>query len=256
MPPTKIAFFGATGDSAGHCLAFALKEGLQCIALARTPSKLTKSMQDKGVSDGVLNNQLTIIEGNAKDVEAVKRALRINDQIVDMIVSGIGGTPGLQASIFKPVVLTDPTICQDVGKTILEATSQIKSTTKPVFINISTTGIPPEGMPRDVPLAFVPLYHWVLQDPHEDKKVLESALREHVEKPLNERGISGFVNIKPSLLMDGDGKGLANIRQGIDEKPALGYTIARKDIGLWIFENVIKRDMNPDWMNKSVSLTN
>ena len=78
MAPPKVAFFGATGDCAGYCLANALNAGYDCVALARTPAKLTKSMKDKGVNVEALDQHLTIVEGNVKDVEAVKKALQIS----------------------------------------------------------------------------------------------------------------------------------------------------------------------------------
>lgn len=74
MSSPTIAFFGATGDVAGHCLAYCLKAGYLCIALARTPAKLYTSMGNKGVGSSILQRQLTVVEGNAKDVAAVKRA--------------------------------------------------------------------------------------------------------------------------------------------------------------------------------------
>lgn len=253
-----VAFFGATGGCAGFCLVNSLNAGYDCIALARTPAKLIKSMQEKGISTGTLDRHLTIIEGNVKDVDAVKRTLQLpNGSIVDKIVSGIGGTPKLQWSIMKPVVLTDMTICQDAGATILRSLQELKpgAGNKPIFINISTTGIPPQGKPRDVPIAFVPMYDWGLQAPHADKKVLEAKLAEQFKLPESERGISGYVNVKPSLLMDGEGKGLQAVREGVDEKPAVGYTIQRKDVGLWMFERLVKGEIKEEWMNKSVSIT-
>ncbi|KAI7080755.1 hypothetical protein KC327_g10 [Hortaea werneckii] len=44
---STLAFFGATGDCAGYCLAQALNAGYDCRALARTPAKLTASLKNK-----------------------------------------------------------------------------------------------------------------------------------------------------------------------------------------------------------------
>ena len=52
-------------------------------------------MKDKGVSAEALDNHLTIVEGNVKDVEAVKSALQIKGKIVDTIVCGIGESTSL-----------------------------------------------------------------------------------------------------------------------------------------------------------------
>ena len=212
-------------------------------------------MKDKGVNSEALDQHLTIVQGNAKDVSDVKRALQLNGQVVDAVVSGIGGTPVLQWSFFQPVTLTDPTICQDAGATILAALQELKSAKKPILINVSTTGIQPSGMPRDVPIVFVPLYHWFLQVPHEDKRVLEQKLAEHVRLPEGERGIRAYMNVKPSLLMDGEGKGLEAVREGVDERPAVGYMVQRKDVGLWMFERLVKNGVKDEWTNKSVSIT-
>lgn len=255
MPASKIAFFGATGDCAGYTLANSLKAGYDCIALARTPVKLTKSMKDKGVRTSALDQHLTIVEGNVKDVEAVKGALQLNGQVVDTIVCGIGGTPQLQWSLWTPVTLNDPTICQDAGNTILKALQELKPAKKPLLILVSTTGISPRGMPRDVPLLFVPLYHWMLHIPHIDKHKLEDNLAAHVALPEDERGIRAFVAVKPSLLMDGEGMGLDSVRPGVPEKPVVGYTIRRQDVGSFICERLIKQDVGQDWLNKGISIT-
>ena len=166
MPGSKIAFFGATGDCAGFTLVNTLNASYDCIALARTPAKLTESMKKKGVSTAALDRHLTIVQGNVKDVESVKSALQLSGQVVDTIVCGIGGTPHLQWSLWTPVTLDDPHICQDAGNTILEALQQLKPAVKPLLILVSTTGIPPTGMPRDEPLLCVPLYRWMLHVPH------------------------------------------------------------------------------------------
>ena len=255
MPFSTVAFFGATGDCAGHCLANTLKAGYDCIALARTPAKLTKSMKDKGVSTEALDQHLTIVEGNVKDVEAVKKALQLNGQVVDTVVSGIGSTPKLQWSLIRPVTLADPTICQDAGNTILQALSQLKPVKKPLLINVSTTGIQPEGKPRDVPLLFTLLYYYFLHVPHEDKRVLEEKLTKQMQMTEAQRSIGSYVNVKPSLLMDGEGKGLDAVREGVDEDPAIGCTIQRKDVGLFMFERLVKNGVKDAWRNKSVSIT-
>jgi putative NADH-flavin reductase len=91
--PATLAFFGVTGDVAGWTLAFALKAGYNCQALARTPAKLTESLKQKGVSTDALDKHLTIVQADIRDVEAVKSTLRTRDGVVDKIVSGIGTFP-------------------------------------------------------------------------------------------------------------------------------------------------------------------
>lgn len=255
MSSQTLAFFGATGGCAGYCLAHTLNAGYNCIALARTPSKLTQAMKDKGVSTQALDQYLTIAQGNAKDVESVKKALQLNGKVVDTVMVGIGGTPILRWSIVSPVTLTDPTICQTAGATLLQALTELNPAKKPLLIDVSTTGIWPKGMPSDLPLVYRPLYPWLLGVPHEDKHVWEQILTEHMQRPETERGLRNFVHIKPSLLFDGDGKGLDAVRQGIDEDPAVGYTIQRGDVGLFIFEKLIKEGVKESWLNKSLTLT-
>ena len=255
MSSQRLAFFGATGGCAGYCLSNSLKAGFDCIALARTPAKLTQAMKDKGVSTEALDSHLTIIQGDIKDAETVKKAIQLNGQVVDTIISGIGGTPKFQWSLWSPVTLTDPTICQDAGRTILQALTQLKPASKPTLINVSTTGIPPKGKPRDLPLPYVFLYPWLGHVPHEDKRIWEQKLAEHMQLPEAERGLRAFVNVKPSLLLDGEGKGLDVVRQGIDESPAVGYTIQRGDVGLFMYERLVKGGVKDEWANKSVTLT-
>jgi len=261
MAPSTIAFFGATGDSAGHCLAQTLISGLNCRALARTPSKLTASLLNKGVPSSILDHHLTIIQGDAKDLETVKRVLRTNDgeknPVVDKIVSGIGGTQLVFTwNPFRPFTLSDPKICQEAGATLLRALQELRPATKPMLINISTTGIPPKGMPRDVPWPYVVLYPWLGHVMHEDKRVLQGRLAEHMaDLPEGERGIRGYVNVKPSILMSGEAKGMQAVRQGVDEKPEVGYRINRVDVGAWITKNLVKSEERLEWRNKSVTLT-
>lgn len=253
-----IAFFGATGGCAGHCLAYSLNAGYNCTALARTPAKLTSSLKAKGISAETLDRHLTIVQGDVKDVEAVKRTLLLpdgKDEVVDQIMSGIGTYPALQWSIRRPVFQPDATLCRDAVATILRALQQLKANKKPLFINMTTTGIQPEGKPRDVPLLFVPLYHWLLASPHEDKRGVVEMLAEHMRLPDDEQVIEGCVNVMASLLLDGEGRGLQAVREGVVEKPAVGYTIQRKDVGLWIFERLVKNEARREWMNKSASIT-
>lgn len=256
MTTQTIAFFGATGDCAGHCLAYSLKAGYNCTALARTPSKLTDSLRTKGVDDSAVESHLTIIEGNVKDVSAVKQTLQLQGRLVDYIVSGIGSVPKLQWSIIHPVTLNDPTICQDAMSTIMQALQQLRPTgEKPTLLNVSTTGIWPAGQPRDVPLAYVPLYKWFLHVPHEDKRVMEESLSAHVQLPEKDQLIKGYVHVKPSLLVGDKGYGMEAIKFGVDEAPAVGYGMAKEDVGQWMYERLIKPGVGAEWMNKSISLT-
>lgn len=255
MSSSKIAFFGATGDCAGYCLVSALAAGHSCVALARNPSRLSQSLRDKGVSVSAIESHLTIVEGNVKDIRAVQQALQIDGAVVDFIVSGIGAAPKFQWSIFQPITLDDTKVCQTAGSTILQALRVLNSAQKPVIINVMTTGIPPEGKPWDVPVLLTWMYHYIMQVPHEDKAAVQDMLIEHMRLPETQRDLGGFVNIKASLLMDGTSKGLQLVREGVEDTPAIGYTIRRADVGLWIYERLLKTNIKDEWVNKGVCIT-
>jgi hypothetical protein len=110
MPSKTLAFFGATGDCAGFCLAAALKDNYDCIALARKPENLSKSMAAKGVSEATLSSHLTIVKGDVRDSEVVRQSLVLNGKVVDTIISGVGctGTLILPALLSIPHDLTIP----------------------------------------------------------------------------------------------------------------------------------------------------
>jgi hypothetical protein len=51
-----------------------------------------------------------------------------------------------------------------------------------------------------------------------------------------------------------DGIGPDKIKAGKEQKPAVGYSIRRADVGRWIFENIIKNDAQ-GWEGEMVTLT-
>lgn len=260
MSHTKtLAFFGATGDCAGYCLALALRNEYTCTALARTPSKLTASLTAKGISPDIQSRFLTIIHGDVRDAAAVKQTLTTPaGKTVDVIISGIGPTDfELHLNPLAPLGLKDSRLCREASRTILAALpTDTPPEAKPLLINISTTGIPSPGAPRDVPLLWVPLYHWLLHHPHVDKGEMEANLRAVMGKSESERPIRGFVNVKPTLLTSGEGKGWEKVSFGQERNPALGYFIARKDVGEWVFEKLIRREFEEGWLGGGVTLAN
>lgn len=137
--------------------------------------------------------------------------------------------------------------------TLLAALADLKPAKKPVVVAVSTTGI--SNGPRDVPLLCVPLYHWLLAVPHEDKLEMERLLFEQGDKNVDDRVISGFVIVRASALMDGNGVGLEKIREGREGMPAIGYTVARKDVADWIFEKVVRRQSLQGAIDQAVTLT-
>ncbi|KAI9875807.1 MAG: hypothetical protein M1830_007905 [Pleopsidium flavum] len=285
-----VAFFGATGGCALAALALALKSNHTCTALARSPSKLTSLLlSSHDVPRSIISTYLTIIPGDVKDLSAVKKALlvsnnpalnesdnivRHDERIVDIIISGIGGTPGsLTWNPLRPIILSDPTICADATRTMLAALTALqlpyeapaekfssKNTKKPLMLVISTTGLH-NAAKRDLPLLLFPLYRWLLVVPHEDKEIMEETLLAAVAANTDSdttAPIRGAISVRPSLLTNGKGVGRDILRVGMEAAPAIGYTVARADVGAWIFEEVIQgvgKQGRERWVGASVSLT-
>lgn len=156
------------------------------------------------------------------------------------------------------MTITDEHICQDAGATVLLALQQLltnNTTNKPFLINISSTGLHPPGKPCDVPVVMIPIYRYALQMMLADKRVLQERLAEEARLPESQRVLSGFVHVKPTRLVDGKPKGLAAVREGVEDKPAVGYSIGRSDVATWMFERLIKGDVKADWVGKGVCLT-
>lgn len=264
-----IAFFGATGGCTNACLVHTLNAGYNATALARTPSKLTKQLQDQGIDDKCIASQMSIIEGDATDIRSVKAVLepQLNkSHRAPVIVLGVGGTPQLQASLFTPLTLDSPHICENATVTILKALDELYSTERnqsrrvqgprPVVCFISTTGISKVG--NDVPFLFRFLYHWLLAIPHADKRRMEELFVEQMARP--EPLISGMIGVRPSLLLGtvsaNDAYGMQAVRAGRENAPAVGYTIKRADVGKWIFEHIVQSEEgHSHWMGQMVTLT-
>ncbi|KAL8695084.1 MAG: hypothetical protein Q9218_000362 [Villophora microphyllina] len=251
-----VAFFGATGGCTLASLSYALESGYHARALARTPSKLQDLLKTRQLSQALLDAKLVIIQGNAKDEQAVRKVLLAeNGQLVDRIIFGIGGVPKFTPNPLKPT-LDDPTVCQDSMTTITTALQNIQGSGRaarmPLLSAISTTGL---SKSRDVPIAMIPLYHWMLPTPHADKKIMEDRVVKAKEASL----IRDFVIVRPSLLL---GEARKEIRVGWEGKApgqlgdgaAVGYTISREDVGFFIFENVIAKS-GGDLIGKKVSVT-
>ncbi|KAF9165278.1 hypothetical protein BGX20_000658 [Mortierella sp. AD010] len=261
-----IAFFGATGGCANACLAHTLNAGLHATALARTPSKLTDMLLAQGVSQATLDDQLNIVEGNIADVAAIKSVLLSKDNhpvIASQIISGIGGAPSARFSVMKPLTVDDPEVCAVAVKNIMLALGEIyaehptTSEHKPSITVISSTGL--SDAHEDVPFGFRLFYRMALQEPHKDKKEMERLITDNATHPIeSSRLFRGVIILRVSLLR-GDqnikkGKGWQKVRAGTEDKPAIGYTINRADVGEWIFEQIIKSG-GENWYGQKVTLT-
>lgn len=242
--------------------------------MVRTPSKLTDMLKKNEISTELISKHLTIVQGNSKDSVKVTEALKVNNVVADMILCGVGGVPVFKPNPLRPT-LDDPTVCQDTVSTILKALRDLHSDSdssqdkkkkgkKPTLVAISSTGISDYG--RDIPLAMIPLYHWLLPIPHKDKKMMEKLLAEEIQggggDDASSSAIENFVAVRPSLLTNGRALGFGAIRAGIDregnpDNSAIGYTISRADVGGWIFEGLVedKAGKKSTYLNQFVAIT-
>ena len=132
----------------------------------------------------------------------------------------------------------DPTICEDGTKAILSALLELevegKLSKEPSLILLSTTGISDK---RDIPVAMMPLYHWMLSMPHKDKKKMEDVM------------ISGegrrrkWVLVRPSLLIDGEAKGLREVEDfrecswgGREDAREYCHWVCNSERGCWALD--------------------
>lgn len=239
-PKPTVAIFGATGGTGLAALNLCLSAGHSVRVLARTPSKLS--------SLSAQYPNLSILQGDIHDIASIKETLLQDGKVVDVVISAIGMTLQMKGLSFKSL---DPHICETGTRNIISALDSLPSpVNNPLLVLLSTTGISSKS--RDIPLAMIPMYHWVLPVPHADKKKMEELVIESGRR---------WVLVRPSFLVDGEAKGLDGVRVGVDvpaeekeEKREVGYTIRREDVGLWIFEECIKGNKK-DWEGKCVSLT-
>ncbi|KAF9096905.1 hypothetical protein BGX23_010216 [Mortierella sp. AD031] len=156
-----------------------MNAGLYASVLARTPSKLVKMLlAQEGITQAMIDAQLTIIQGEVADVSAVKRVLLVPTrkqdtstageeeaeeevEVVSQIISRIGGVAQLHWSLTQSVTIEGLEVCAQA----------------PLITVISSTGI--SDGPEDVPLGLRYLYHVVLAAPHKDKKEMERIVTEN-----------------------------------------------------------------------------
>ncbi|KUJ16414.1 NAD(P)-binding protein [Mollisia scopiformis] len=250
-PTTKtVAIFGATGGTGLAALKLALKAGHTVRVLARTPSKLSSLSTEYP--------NLYIVQGDIRETSAIKATLTINDRIADIIISAVGMVIEMQGLKWGS---KDPHICEEGTKCILSSLASLENEDKvpgpeggPRIVLLSTTGISDRG--RDIPIGMIPLYHWMLSTPHNDKKKMEECMISGEGKGRS------WVMVRPSFLTDGKSKGLEKVRVstevteegGKEDEPAIGYFISREDVALWIVEECVNKD-GKKWEGKTVTLT-
>jgi len=104
----------------------------------------------------------------------------------------------------------------------------------PVVVAASSTGI--LSSKALLPLAWKPLYHWLLHGPHEDKIVMENVISgEYVDDK--------WILIRGALYNDGAKTG--KYRAGERE---IGYFISRRDVADFIVKECINGDEK--WLGK------
>jgi hypothetical protein len=225
--------------------------------------------KDHDISASILDTQLTIIQGSVKDLAPVKDTLAPFNKPASIIVSGIGAAPKFSLSL-HPITMDDPFICEEGLTVVLSALRELREenviadSARPLLCIVSTTGL---SNTRDVPYVLMPLYHGILGTAHKDKAKAEALVAKASMETGKKAPLSSFVILRPTLLGDCPSKGLANVRTGwekhpnalaaVDEdgtKPAMGTLISRADVGLFIFEEVIKGGRK--WAGKCVSMTN
>ncbi|KAK3368548.1 hypothetical protein B0H63DRAFT_488681 [Podospora didyma] len=220
-----IVFLGASTGIGLAALRHTLTAGHQCIAICRTPSKLTDILPIPA------NPNLQVVQGNAHDGAVLAKCIRKADgTLVDQIVSTIGPKPNMLT-----MQMDDPFVCRKFMSTLLETLTKLRNegaTGRPRIVVASTTGMSKFG--RDTPLVIVPFYNVVLKVPHQDKGGMEDALAASGEE---------FTIVRATWLLNGEKN--KPIRVGIEdpktgrESEAIGYSISREDAGRWVAENLV-----------------
>lgn len=98
----------------------------------------------------------------------------------------------------------------------------------------------------------------LLHVPHQDKRKMEAAVLSLYDQKL----VSGFSIVRASLLMDGESAydsvragyvgRKADSRWNTVDGPAVGYTIRRKDVGRFIFNEILSKKDPGEWLNQHV----
>jgi len=242
--PKAVLFLGATGGVGLSALRRSLAAGHTCIAVCRTPSKLTDKL-------GSAPPNLTVVQGNAHDAAVLEAALAHPSKpnaLVDVVSSSIGG-----AFQLSNMGIDDPTVCGRGMKILLDTIAALRGkgfAGRPRVVGVSSTGL--STLARDVPLLMVPLYHVMLKGAHEDKRAMERLLFASGED---------WTVVRASLLTDG-AESATGIRVGVEdpnaekvESKAVGYTISREDTGKWIYENIVE-GTDSTWSAKVATVTN
>ncbi|CAK7209143.1 hypothetical protein SCUCBS95973_000351 [Sporothrix curviconia] len=231
-----IAFLGASGGVGLAALRRTLADGHRCVALCRDPSKFMAIFpeMDLGLDapaaaddEAAATRRLTLVCGNAHDVDAVSRCLLVPGtadgecRLVDTVVFTIGGK-----FIMSKMTVDDPNVCAKGMAALLAALKRLRlegatssGPDTPRIVIVSTTGISNCG--RDVPLAFLPMYHGMLRVPHADKRIMEDLIVASGEM---------FAMVRPSLLVDDSGEDEPGNNSTTTSGPAFLKQLAKTDL--------------------------
>ena len=203
----NIIVFGATGKTGQLLLSQALKEGHKVTAFVRSPAKLQ-----------VTDPNLTIIQGDATDGEAVKRALPGHDAVISTLgsVSGLGKT----------------TILHQMTQNIVTAMKE--QGVKRIAYTASA------GIDREIPglmgIISMKLLANVLEDHRNAVAVIkESGLDWTIARPM------GLTNKEPS----------GNFRTAASGVPKGAKSISRADVAAFLLDAVA----NHKYIHESIALS-
>lgn len=218
----RVAVFGASRGCAHAMVAQGLAKGEhEFNLLIRKPQSLDFTEDQKA--------NLTIIEGDANDAEAVKQTIANTDVIVYSIGS---------AFISSSRTMVSPGVCRDTMTVILQVLEQLSEEERPKrIIAVSSTGL---NDMKEVPLVFRPIYKFLLPEPHKDKKELERLVSTNTFIP-------NWILVRPSLLTDGK----LEEKYRADED-ICGYTVSRVDVGHFLLNQCL---VPTTWINKRVVVT-
>lgn len=240
--------------------------------VVRNPEKLRHILTTQfQLSITTIAQYLTLHKGDLKSPLDASKAL-INplhpNKLVDTIFFSVGGYPSFQFSLRQPMVLTDPTICEDVMKSVFAGLDELSAQgivstqdgQKPLLVVISATA--GENVWREVPMPWLvaPLYTWLLSSPQQDKLRMEKRVRED-----EGAHVRSSVITRPAFLTEGLPKGIEHVKMGWqwsspdnserEQEPGkmVGWTIGKSDLGAWVAEKILIGN-GQGWEDKLVSL--
>ncbi|KAK5816310.1 hypothetical protein F5H01DRAFT_321743 [Linnemannia elongata] len=179
------------------------------------------SRRSQGVTQDLIDAQLTIFKSEIADIYAIKDTLTNPDAttgtvtLASQIISGVGGTPQMQMTLRRPVTIDNPELCATATKNIIKALQEIYNAQPSTALNKPSSLLFLPQVSRTI------LYHVVLADPHNDKKETERLITENAG---NGGAFRGSVIVRPSHLT-----GDQSVKGG-----------QGADVGQWIFEQVVK----------------